>query len=226
MGMLTKINDATSAFSLAYTEAMSADDNTQDKLNKSAQVAAATAGATTSLESIIPIIVVPTAAASVSTGGFAVGTELVVFVRVLDQARANGGHETRKRRGMNAASLLFFCMLLFVCLGSKPVCAEEQTEPGQSTVPGTVFRDCPDCPEMVVIPPGSFIMGATPEEITDVLKIGCLSADKMAQEGPQHKVTIAHAFALGKFDVTFAEWDACVADGGCRYPLTPSGHFL
>ena len=34
-------------------------------------------------------------------------------------------------------------------------------------------------------------------------------------EGPQHKVTIARPFAVGRFEVTFAEWDACVADGGC-----------
>ncbi len=68
---------------------------------------------------------------------------------------------------------------------------------------------------MVVVPPGSFIMGATPEEIADVLQIGYMSAGQLAREGPQHKVTIARAFALGKYDVTFAEWDACVADGGC-----------
>ena len=34
---------------------------------------------------------------------------------------------------------------------------------------------------------------------------------------PQHRVTIAHPFAVGKFEVTFAEWDACVAQGGCTY---------
>jgi formylglycine-generating enzyme required for sulfatase activity len=72
-------------------------------------------------------------------------------------------------------------------------------------VPGTVFRDCPDCPEMVVIPPGSFMMGspATEKERDD-------------DEGPQHRVTIGNYFALGKYDVTFAEWDACVTDGGCN----------
>ena len=35
-------------------------------------------------------------------------------------------------------------------------------------------------------------------------------------EGPQRKVTIANAFAVGKYEVTFAEWDACVAAGGCK----------
>ncbi len=37
----------------------------------------------------------------------------------------------------------------------------------------------------------------------------------MTNEGPQHKVTIAKPFAVSKFDVTFADWDACVSVGGC-----------
>ena len=36
-------------------------------------------------------------------------------------------------------------------------------------------------------------------------------------EGPQRRVTIARPFAVGKFEVTFAEWDACVATGGCSH---------
>jgi formylglycine-generating enzyme required for sulfatase activity len=42
-------------------------------------------------------------------------------------------------------------------------------------------------------------------------------AVREADEGPQHRVTIARPFAVGKFEVTFAEWDACVAAGGCRH---------
>ena len=38
-----------------------------------------------------------------------------------------------------------------------------------------------------------------------------------SDEGPQRKVTIARPFAVGKFEVTFAEWDACVAAGGCKH---------
>lgn len=65
--------------------------------------------------------------------------------------------------------------------------------------PGSNFKDCPDCPEMVVVPPGSFEMGS----------------DDGPRERPIHKVNIAYSFAVGKYNVTFAEWDACVADGGC-----------
>ena len=67
------------------------------------------------------------------------------------------------------------------------------------------FRDCPECPEMVVVPAGSFMMGSPPGE-----------TGRTKHEGPRHRVTIPKPFAVGKYEVTFAEWDACVAAGGCR----------
>ena len=69
---------------------------------------------------------------------------------------------------------------------------------------GDIFRDCPNCPEMVVLPGGSFLMGAPPD---------AWFADN--QERPYHPVTIAQPFAVGRYEVTFDEWDACVAEGGC-----------
>ena len=38
---------------------------------------------------------------------------------------------------------------------------------------------------------------------------------RRSDEGPQHRVRIAQPFAVGRFEVTFDEWDACVAGGGC-----------
>ena len=69
---------------------------------------------------------------------------------------------------------------------------------------GDVFRDCDECPEMVVVPAGSFMMGSPAGE-----------EGRRENEGPQHEVTIPRRFAVGKYEVTFAEWDACVAGGGC-----------
>lgn len=69
---------------------------------------------------------------------------------------------------------------------------------------GQVFRDCDACPEMVVVPAGSFRMGSPSSE-----------AGRADDEGPVHRVNIAQPFAVGVYEVTFAEWDACVADGGC-----------
>jgi formylglycine-generating enzyme required for sulfatase activity len=85
-----------------------------------------------------------------------------------------------------------------------------QARPAQTEVelrPGQEFRDCPDvCPEMVVLPSGEFMMGSPPGE-----------AERSTLEGPQRKVAIARPFAVGKYEVTFAEWDACVEDRGCNH---------
>ncbi|MDP6342020.1 MAG: SUMF1/EgtB/PvdO family nonheme iron enzyme, partial [Alphaproteobacteria bacterium] len=66
--------------------------------------------------------------------------------------------------------------------------------------PGTTFKDCGDCPEMVVVPAGPFNMGSN------------RGAD---DEKPIHRVTIPAPLAVGKYEVTFAQWDACVSAGGC-----------
>jgi formylglycine-generating enzyme required for sulfatase activity len=70
--------------------------------------------------------------------------------------------------------------------------------------PHDSFRECGNCPEMVVVPAGSFLMGSPESE-----------AGHYPEEGPQHTVMFTRPFAVGKFTVTFAEWDACVAGGGC-----------
>jgi formylglycine-generating enzyme required for sulfatase activity len=72
------------------------------------------------------------------------------------------------------------------------------------------------CPEMVVVPAGEFLMGSTPLEIAALTKEFPNDADWWETEEPQHEVTIARPFAVGRYAVTFAEWDACVADGGCN----------
>jgi formylglycine-generating enzyme required for sulfatase activity len=71
---------------------------------------------------------------------------------------------------------------------------------------GTTFRDCPECPEMVVVPAGTFMMGSPDNE-----------AGRNGDEGPQHTVSIPEPFAIGRYEVTFAEWEACFAAGGCGH---------
>ena len=76
--------------------------------------------------------------------------------------------------------------------------------------PKDSFRECANCPEMVVVPAGSFTMGSPENE-----------EQRNNNEGPQHRVTIAKPFAVGRFAVTFDEWDACVAAGGCNGYIPP-----
>ena len=71
--------------------------------------------------------------------------------------------------------------------------------------PKDSFKECNDCPEMVVVPKGSFMMGTPATEI-----------DRSKGEDPVHRVTIAQPFAVGRFSVSFDEWDACLTDSGCR----------
>ena len=84
-------------------------------------------------------------------------------------------------------------------------------ERGRFKSVGDVFRDCPNCPEMVVLPGGSFLMGVPPDDLFAVL-----FKDSKARPWPYHPVTIAEPFAVGRYEVTFDEWDACVAEGGCN----------
>ena len=69
---------------------------------------------------------------------------------------------------------------------------------------GRKFRDCSECPEMVVVPSGSFTMGSPNSE-----------KGRDDNEGPRHRVRIDYRLAVGVYEVTFAEWDACVSAGGC-----------
>ena len=62
------------------------------------------------------------------------------------------------------------------------------------------FRDCERCPEMVALAPGRFVMGMNGPHPT---------------ERPAHTVNIAYPFAIGRFEVTFDEWTACIDAGGC-----------
>jgi formylglycine-generating enzyme required for sulfatase activity len=70
--------------------------------------------------------------------------------------------------------------------------------------PGRQFRDCADCPLMVVLPAGSFWQGSD-EAAPGVLR----------KETPRRLVTLAEPFAVGVHEITLAQWDLCVAEGGC-----------
>jgi formylglycine-generating enzyme required for sulfatase activity len=65
----------------------------------------------------------------------------------------------------------------------------------------TGFRDCANCPEMVPIPAGRFLMGEPHGDYTD--------------ETPAHNVAILRPIAVGRYDITFEDWEACVEDGQC-----------
>ena len=61
------------------------------------------------------------------------------------------------------------------------------------------------CPEVIEVPAGSFLRGSS-----------ALEESRKDTEGPRHEVTISQPLAVGVYEVTFVEWDACVRDGGCQ----------
>jgi formylglycine-generating enzyme required for sulfatase activity len=68
--------------------------------------------------------------------------------------------------------------------------------------PGDTFKECRDCPEMIVVQAGRFTMGSPEGQGQD-------------NERPQRDVTFAMPFAVAKVELTFDEWEACTAHGDC-----------
>jgi len=81
---------------------------------------------------------------------------------------------------------------------------------------GEAFRDCSYCPVLVVIPAGHFLMGSSETERD-------ASDERHRDETPQHSVKISEPFAVSKFEVTFEQWDICVAAGACSERAADSG---
>ena len=90
-------------------------------------------------------------------------------------------------------------------MAMDPTALTAEQEKAKAASLGSDFRECArGCPVMIVIPAGKFIMGSPENE-----------PDREASEGPQHEVTVAKPIAVSKFEVTFEEWDACVAAAAC-----------
>jgi len=85
------------------------------------------------------------------------------------------------------------------------IAQERALKPGDS-----LPKECRDCPEMIVVPAGTFTMGSPDGQGED-------------SERPQHDVRIPRPFAVAKFELTFAEWDACAAHGDCAPHVSDSG---
>jgi formylglycine-generating enzyme required for sulfatase activity len=85
----------------------------------------------------------------------------------------------------NRPPLGFFICAILLLIGTRSTATDHRERE---------FKECPDCPQMVAIPAGGFVMGSPARE-----------AGRFDSEGPQHHVSI-RAFALAKYDVTSAEF--------------------
>ena len=107
-----------------------------------------------------------------------------------------------------------FALFFLLSIGVTPAGAD----------PLDTFRDCDACPEMIELPMGEFVMGAPDSEFRRIVyyrdggfQIATPEAPYIPEnEGPQHRVTVDIRIAMGRNEVTWDEWMACVDDGGCN----------
>lgn len=130
----------------------------------------------------------------------------------------------RKMTDLRQSSIVIALTAIFIFAATGRVIAGPDAQTAQ---PGQTFRDCSDCPEMTVVPAGRFTMGSSLADTARAIEtvpdyaVG-LARTSMAYEHPEHVVSIPRAFALGKYDVTRAEFAAFVRaigystkTGGC-----------
>jgi len=106
-----------------------------------------------------------------------------------------------------------YFLIIVILIASTSFAQTKRFKPGQT------FKDCKECPEMVVIPAGDFMIGSTEDEKGRIDKPGAI-------EGPQRLVHIRQ-FAAGRFHITKREWAAFVKEtnrsesGGCSWASLP-----
>lgn len=97
-------------------------------------------------------------------------------------------------------------LVISIILAAATLAAAQERKssaPKPALKPGQTFKECRNCPEMVVIPAGSFMMGSPADE------------PERRENERHHKVNIARSFAIAKTEVTWDQWEACVRDRWC-----------
>lgn len=98
----------------------------------------------------------------------------------------------------------FGALTLLAVLGSAlSGLAQAYTAP----LPGKVFKDCRNCPEMVVLPAGTFTMGTPDDEV-----------GREPDEGPMHEVKFDKPFAMSRYQITAGEWNQYMKETGITLP--------
>jgi formylglycine-generating enzyme required for sulfatase activity len=103
-------------------------------------------------------------------------------------------------------------------VGRGPVCLDPTVEAVRE------FRDCRDevCgPVMVALSPGRYLRGTAAADAEALAREHVTAAGALANERPQHEVSIDYHLAIGKFEVTFEDWDSCVSARGCWQSRAP-----
>ncbi|MGE3475063.1 MAG: SUMF1/EgtB/PvdO family nonheme iron enzyme [Rhodospirillaceae bacterium] len=114
------------------------------------------------------------------------------------QYRKSGLTELKGRQMRTVRNVILGCAVSFL-LGCSAFAADAA---GSRKNTSPIFRDCSDCPEMIVLPPGKLLMD---------------------DSRPLRTAVIEQAFAIGRYEITYDEWDACVKDAACE-TVPDDGH--
>lgn len=98
-------------------------------------------------------------------------------------------------------------LLKSLALTALMACLAPAAQAATPPKPGTVFKDCKHCPEMVVLPTGTFKMGTPDDEV-----------GRQPDEGPIHDVTFVKPVAISRFQVLAGEWDRFIRENGYKMP--------
>jgi formylglycine-generating enzyme required for sulfatase activity len=121
------------------------------------------------------------------------------FPRGLHKSEADARIATLEKEAMPAKPAADTPLTLVAPVGRL---ASEQE---RALKPKDGFKECEGCPTMVTMPAGSFTMGSPAGEL-----------QRGSDEGPQQQIVLRRPFAVGRSEVSFEEWSACVAEGGCN----------
>ncbi|MEM9031399.1 MAG: formylglycine-generating enzyme family protein [Pseudomonadota bacterium] len=140
---------------------------------------------------------------------------------------------------MTVRFLSTLSFLVSTCLSSTTSSVADTSIDVSALAPLETFQECDACPEMIVMPPGSFMMGAKPEDSRNPYDLYGENATRrirgpdevniIPSEHPRHRVEMDIPFAMARNETTHAQWMACVEAGGCTHTpdhrvLTPRGY--
>ncbi|MEM7544875.1 MAG: SUMF1/EgtB/PvdO family nonheme iron enzyme [Pseudomonadota bacterium] len=108
------------------------------------------------------------------------------------------------QRNLRKPALIGLAALLVIALGGALVERLMRPADPSATPDLAVFKECPLCPEMIALPGGTFLMGSPEDE------------EHRSKDEQQREVTIGYRFAIGRTEMTWNEYSACVAEDACE----------
>ena len=135
-----------------------------------------------------------------------------IFGELTEAVEKATGRKQTPMRESNLRGRFLLVPANYAELASRPEVIKYEAELLSSSKANDSFRDCMGCPEMINIKEGFYMMGNDAGYGHKLFNLAMGSS----QPKPVHQVRIP-SFSIGKYEVTFEEWDMCVAEASCKY---------